>query len=212
MGANTQLTLFFGVFAIATSTYAQSLLNATAPYAQLSDFNDLLRGFPDVASSLLTNISSGPEKQTILVPNNDAFDRYRQQAGASVSSLSSSDVGNILNYHTLQGSLSSSDLQTPGGLVSNTALTNTTYDNREVPIGGGKLSQVVYISSSDTSEGPKIKARQLNALSSVDLKSGEGDEITLEPTPGNWSGGNFYVVDGWVLARVGPSAEVSDVI
>ena len=94
-------------------------------------------------------------------------------------------------------SLSSSDLQTPGGLVSSTALLNTTYDDREVLEGSNaKLSQVVYISSASTTRGTKIVARQAAGLSSAELKSGEGNEVTLNPTPGIWSGGTFYIVDG----------------
>lgn len=180
------------------TVHAQSLLDATARFPQLSDFNDLLSSFPDVAANLLTNISTGPEQQTILVPSNEAFNTYRQQNKANISSLSSSDVGNILNYHTLQGALSSSDIQQPGGLISNTALTNSTYANREVPASGGRLSQVVYIATSETTTGTRITARQIDALSSVDVESGEGNQVTLEQTPGNWSGGLFYVVSGWV--------------
>ncbi|KAL8794449.1 MAG: hypothetical protein Q9195_002922 [Heterodermia aff. obscurata] len=94
-------------------------------------------------------------------------------------------------------SLSSADLQTPGGLVLSTALLNTTYDDREVLKGSNaKLSQVVYISSGSTARGNKIVARQAAGLSSPDLRSGEGNEVTLDPTPGIWSGGTFYVVDG----------------
>ncbi|KAL9007955.1 MAG: hypothetical protein Q9173_006872 [Seirophora scorigena] len=187
------------VLALATaSTVAQSLLNATARYPQLSNFNDLLSSFPDVAASLLTNISVSPQRQTILVPSNAAFDAYRQRNGASVGSLSSSDVGNILNYHTVQGALSSSDIQQPSGLVSNTALTDPAYADREVLTGGGRLAQVVYISSTDVATGARIIARQRNVLTSVEVQSGEGNQITLEPTPANWSGGVFYVVNGSV--------------
>lgn len=180
------------------STFAQSLLNATARYPQLSNFNDLLSSFPDVAASLLTNISASPQRQTILVPSNAAFDAYRQRNGASVGSLSSSDVGNILNYHTVQGALSSSDIQQPSGLVSNTALTDPAYVDREVLLDGGRLAQVVYISSTDVATGARIIARQRNVLTSVEVQSGEGNQITLEPTPANWSGGVFYVVNGSV--------------
>lgn len=197
------LLAFVIVIALVLETLAQSLLNATARYSQLSNFNDLLLNYPDAAAGLLTNFSSGDRKQTILVPSNDAFTNYRVQMGATINSLSSSDVGNILNYHTLQGSLSSSDLQTPEGLVSNTALQNETYDEREVlKNSNAKLSQVVYISSTSTSAGTKIVARQAAGLSSVDVKSGEGNEITLQPTPGTWSGGTFYIVNGFLTLPV----------
>ena len=92
------------VAALTSPSIAQSLINATALDPQLSDFNDLLLAKPDAATGLLTNFSSGGEKQTILVPSNSAFDNYRLQTGSSFSSLSSSDLGNVLNYHTLQGS------------------------------------------------------------------------------------------------------------
>ena len=94
----------FLVAALASPSIAQSLLNVTALDPQLSDFNDLLLAKPDAAVGLLTNFSSGRQKQTILVPSNGAFDEYRLRAGSSFSSLSSSDLGNVLNYHTLQGS------------------------------------------------------------------------------------------------------------
>lgn len=193
------IKLFFLPLALASQAFAQTLVNATARVSQLSDFHDLLLQHSDVAASLLTNISSGNRRQTILIPSNDAFNSYRLQRGASISSLSSSDVGNILNYHTLQGSLSSSDLQTPGGLIASTALQNTSYDDREVlKNSNAKLSQVVFISSKSTSQGRKLVARQASALSSTDVKSGDGNEVTLNPTPGNWSGGTYYIVDGFV--------------
>lgn len=183
-----KLLLLVRFFVTTTTVQAQSLLNATARYPQLSSFNELLSTFPDLAAGLLTNISTSPSRQTILVPSNDAFDNYQQQNGASVSSLSSSDVGNILNYHTLQGALSSSDIQQPNGLVSETALRDSTYATREnATDAGDSLPQVVYISSTETATGRKIKARQISALSSVDVRSGRGNEIELEQTPGNVS-------------------------
>ena len=178
---------------------AQSLLNATGAYPELSDFRQLLLNSPNDALGLLTNFTVGSQLQTILIPNNVAFNSYRQTTGRNISSLSSSDLGNIVNYHSLQGSLSSSDLQTPGGLVSNTALTAQPYSNREVLPNGGRLSQVVYIVATNTTSGPKIKARQASGLNSADVKSGEGRQITIEPTTGRWSGGNFYIVDGSVV-------------
>ncbi|KAL8912820.1 MAG: hypothetical protein Q9172_007421 [Xanthocarpia lactea] len=198
-----KLSILVTSFFTVTAVQAQSLLNATASYPQLSNFTELLSTFPDLAAGLLTSINTGLQRQTVLVPSNDAFDSYRQQNGASISSLSSSDVGNILNYHTLQGALSSSDIQQPNGLVSETALRNSTYARREnATDAGDSLPQVVYISSTETPTGRKIKARQISALSSVDVRSGEGNAIELEQTPGNWSGGVFYVVNGFLTLPV----------
>ncbi|KAL8994283.1 MAG: hypothetical protein Q9169_005699 [Polycauliona sp. 2 TL-2023] len=198
-----KLLLLVRIVVAATSVQAQSLLDATARYPQLSNFNELLSSFPDLATGLVTNITTGSTRQTILVPSNDAFDNYQRQNGASVGSLSSSDVGNILSYHTLQGSLSSTDIQQPNGLISETALRDPGYARREnATDAGDSLPQVVYISSSETAAGRKIKARQVSALSSVDVRSGEGNEVELEQTPGNWNGGVFYVVNGFLTLPV----------
>ena len=199
----TITTFGFCVASLTSQSFAQSLLEATARYPQLSDFSELINTYPRAAAGLLTNFTSKDQKQTVLIPSNDAFGKYRLESGASISSLSSSEVGNILNYHTLQGSLSSSDLQRPGGLVSNTALRNESYVAREILENSNvRLSQVVYISSTGSGESTTITARQANALSSTDVRSGQGNEVKLDPRPGNWSGGTFYIVDGYVSLQI----------
>lgn len=187
-----------GLFILVESSVigAQSFLDAIAGFSQLSDFRDLLNANPVAASSLLTNVASG-DQRTILVPNNNAFDNYRQTAGGSVSSLSSTDLEDTINYHSVQGALSSADLQKQSGLVSNTALTNPSRDNRGLESDGAKKPQVVAIVPANTANGRKIMVRKAG---SVDVKSGKGQGITLDPTPGNWSGGTFYIVDGSVIA------------
>ena len=199
-----RITFFsFCVALFSSQSFAQSLLAATALYPQLSDFSELIKEYPRAAANLLTNFTSKDQKQTILIPSNDAFGKYRLQSGVSISSLSSSDVENILNYHTLQGSLSSSDLQRPGGLVSSTALRNQNYVDREIlEESSARLSQVVYISSTGSGESSTITARQANALSSTDVRSGQGNVVKLDPRPGNWSGGTFYIVDGYVGLQI----------
>lgn len=176
---------------------AQSLLEAITSYTQFSEFRDLLNANPTAASSLLTNFSSGSDKQTILVPNNNAFDSYRRTTGRSVRSLSSRDLEDTLNYHSLQGALSSADIQKPSGLLSNTALRNPNRDNRGLDSNGAKKPQVVLISPGREANGSKIKVRDAGG---VNVKSGNGQEITLDPAPGKWSGGIFYMVDGSVNA------------
>lgn len=177
---------------------AQSLLNATANYSQLSDFRQLLMTNPNAASRLLTNVTlSADQKITVLIPNNDAFTRYQRNNGMPVSALASSDLANVLDYHSLQGSLSSSDLQQPMGLVAATALTNQTYDNRGLASSGAKIPQVVYISSVNTANGTvtTLKGQTTSPGATFDIKSGEGLQTTLEPVNGAWSGGLFQIVN-----------------
>lgn len=172
---------------------AQSLLDAIAAYSTFSEFRDLLNKNPGIAPSFLANISSGSGQQTILVPSNEAFDNFRQTTGRSVSSLSSRDLEDTFNYHSLDGALSSAGLQKPGGLLSNTALKSPDRDNRGLESNGAKKPQAVLIASTSTSQDRKIKVRQVGR---IDVKSGKGQEINLDPAPGNWSGGYFYSVDG----------------
>lgn len=174
---------------------AQSFIEAISGVSQLSDLRDLLNANPSAARSLLTNSTPG-DQRTILAPNNNAFENYRRTTGGSFASLSSPDLEDTLNYHNLQGALSSADLQNRGGLLSNTALTSSKHDNRGLESNGAKMKpQVVAIAPENTANGRKIKVRKAH---NVDVRSGNGQEITLDPTPGNWSGGNFYIVDGSV--------------
>ncbi|MCJ1262021.1 hypothetical protein MMC22_001890 [Lobaria immixta] len=178
---------------------AQSLLEAIAVFPQLSNFHDLLNANPSAAPSLLTNFSSGSNKQTILVPSNDAFDNYTRTTRRSSIALSSPDLVDQINYHSQQGALSSSDLQKPGGLLSRTALISPNRDNRGLESNGAKSPQVVLIAAETTGNTRKIKVRKVGR---VDVKSGKGQEINLDPTPRNWSGGNFYIVDGFLTLPV----------
>ena len=187
---------------------AQSLVNATAAFPQLSLFTQLLNIDPNAAAAFLTNFTLNATQQTVLVPSNEAFERYRSRSGTNFSALSSSDLTNTLNYHTLQGALSSSDLQRPGGLVSDTALTVQPYANRELSSSGERQAQVVYLSATNTTAGARIRARQAGPLGSIAAKSGEGREISLDNTRGNWSGGYFYIVDGYVQKP--PTRRVED--
>lgn len=176
---------------------AQSLLEAISLFPQLSDFRDLLNANPTSAPSLLTNLSSSVDKQTSLVPSNAAFENYRQTTGQSVSSLSSPDLKDTLDYHSLQGALSSSDTRNSTGLLSNTALSSPKHVNRGLESNGARKRQVVLIQHANSNDGSKIQVR---TAGSVDVKSGKGREISLNFGPGNWSGGYFYIVDGSVIA------------
>ena len=200
---NMKLIALLAVLVEALIVSAQSLLNATANYTQLSDFRQLLMTNPNAATRLLTNVTlSAGQKVTVLIPSNDAFTQYQQNNSMPVSGLASSDLANILDYHTLQGSLSSSDLQQPMGLTAATALTNQTYDNRGLASNGAKMPQVVYISSVNTANSivTTVKKQTMGLGANFDIKSGEGLQTTLEPVNGLWSGGMFQIVNSLVTA------------
>ena len=198
-----KLLILLAALGKASVISAQPLLNATAAYPQLSDFRTLLMTNPNVATQLLTNVTlSAAQQITVLIPSNDAFVVYQQHTGTGITALSSSDLSNILNYHSLQGALSSSDLQQPSGLIAATALMNQTYDNRGLASNGAKIPQVVYVSSVNTTNGivTKVKRQMMSAVAEFDVKSGEGLQTALEPVDGVWSGGMFQIVNEFVSA------------
>ena len=196
-----KLNILLAVHAEASITSAQSLLVATANYPQLSDFRQLLMTNSNAATRLLTNVTlSAGQKITVLIPSNDAFTHYQQSNSMPVSAFASSDLANILDYHTLQGSLSSSDLQHPMGLMAATALTNQTYDNRGLASDGAKIPQAVYISSVNTANGTVTTAKIQTTSPGAEyyIKSGECLQTTLQPVNRVWSGGFFQIVNSSV--------------
>jgi len=140
----------------------------------------------------LSNQGQNNTPTTILVPSNKAFDNYRQDTGQSVESLQSSDLTSIVNYHTLNGALSSSDLQQPSGLVSETALRDPKYDNRGLDSNGAKQPQVVFIGSKPSSS---ISARQAAQSSNIFIQSGLTSDVSVDSGNGTWDGGFFYIIN-----------------
>ncbi|KAI9879472.1 MAG: hypothetical protein M1830_008431 [Pleopsidium flavum] len=190
---------------------AQSFLEATGAYSQLSSFHQLLLTNSTVAAGLLGNStntgSNGTNMtpQTILVPNNDAFTNYERANGRPITSLSSPDLTNIVQYHSLQGSLSSSDLQNPQGLISNTALKDQRYDNRELGSNGAQQPQVVYIGSASTNG--TVVARQVGGAGAAGgfVESGLGAKVNVEVIDGKFDGGMFQIVDGFLTLPLNQS-------
>jgi uncharacterized surface protein with fasciclin (FAS1) repeats len=172
--------------------HSQSFIRAIAAYPQLSDFTSLMINDTALAESLLdTSVIDGV--QTILVPSNDAFTKYQQATGHSIESLDPSYLLTILQYHTLNMSLTSAILAEQPEIVVSTQLTNPEYNG----IGGANNtnlntnSQVVYITS--TKEQNAFQIRQLGLNVSVD--SGLGSIVTMDVIDGTWSGGRFQIVD-----------------
>ncbi len=191
-----KLVLVLALLSEAAVVLSQSFLNATSQYPQLSNFRQLLLINPIVAETLLTNTTRN-NTLTILVPSNTAFENFRRANNNSgVDSLRSEGLTNVVNYHTLQGALSSSDLQRPTGLIANSALTNPVYANRELSSDGSRKPQVVFIGTN----GSNLIARQLTSSGAGQyVESGEGRTVNVEPTDGTWDGGRFHIIDGYVI-------------
>lgn len=188
------------------TSYAQSFLEAIDAYPNLSSFRQLLQTNPAFAEGLLSNTSlsalngTGVTLQTILVPNNDAFTKYQQMNRHPLTSLSSSDLTNVIQYHSLQGALSSSDVKKPQGLISDTALTDAKYDNRELSSNGAQLPQVVFIAPAPSTGSSMPITQAGNSSSNLGgyVESGLGQKVNVELVDGKFDGGMFQTVDGYV--------------
>ncbi len=196
---------------------AQSLLLALEAYPRLSSFRQLLLTNATTAGALLANSSitgsnsTDITRQTILVPSNDAFTNYQRANGRGIGSLSSSDLGSLVQYHSLQGILSSTELQRPEGLISETALTTERYNNRELGSNGAQQPQVVYISPGSTNN--TVVVRQVGTAASANglVRSGLGNEVNVEIVNGQFEGGIFQIVNGYAVLRDGENTTLTPI-
>jgi len=181
--------------------HSQSFISAISAYTELSEFTNLMKNNSTLAESLL-NTSLVDGVQTILAPSNDAFAKYQQTSGQLFESLDPNYIQTILQYHTLNMSLTSATLADQPDIVVSTQLTDTEYnnigsaDNTNLNTNG----QVVYITSGASSEASEpsgnqntFRIRQSSSTASVD--SGLGSIGTMDVIDGAWSGGRFQIVD-----------------
>src|SRR2546429_8077725 len=117
--------------------HSQSFIRAISAYPQLSNFTDLMTNNPTFAESLLnTSVSNG--EQTVLVPSNEAFNKYKQTTGHSIQSLGRDKMEKLLQYHTLNASLTSAVLAKEQNMVVLTQVVDTEYKKR----GGGDKTKI----------------------------------------------------------------------
>jgi uncharacterized surface protein with fasciclin (FAS1) repeats len=172
--------------------HSQSFISAISAYPELSEFTNLMINNSTLAESLLVT-SVVQSVQTILVPSNDAFAKYQQTTGHPFESLGPNYIQRILQYHTLNTSLTSATLAKQPDIVVSTQLTDTEYNAIGSPENTNlnTKGQVVYIAS--TEKPNKFRIRQSSLTASVD--SGLGSIGTMHIIDGVWSGGRFQIVD-----------------
>ena len=180
------LPLLFSVLPLGR---AQSLLEATISYPELSRFNELIFKHPQLAP----NVTSTP--QTILVPSNDAFNSYYLVTGQQISDLGAAVLTPLFQYQTLNASFNSSDLSLAQSLLLASELTQELYNHRGNS-SNGTQGQVVYASTNNKT----ISSRQL--ASGPFIKSGAGNQVILKLTDGVWAGGIFHIVEGYSLLHL----------
>lgn len=168
---------------------AQSFLSSIGAYPQLSRFYQLLINQPGIAGSL-TSRNATDNKTTVMVPNNDAFTNYYRNTGQNVEGLQSSDLTDLVQYHSLNGALSSSDLQQPTGLAASTGLTDPQYGNLGLSSNGAVMPQPVFIGSG----APALATRQDNQTV-LYAQSGLTSNASINTIDAAWEGGLFHIVD-----------------
>ena len=178
---------------------AQSLLKAISTYPQLSNFTSLFNSNPALASLLLSISPDAP--QTVLIPDDDAFQRFQNSTGQSIASQPQDYLQALITYHILNGNLTSQDFLHPKGITVPSGLTGPTYDNRTAGSAlessgastGNHDGQVVFIAPNTTPTS--FKARQLGSAGAY-VQSGLGHQVNLTAIDGVWDGGYFQIVDG----------------
>jgi Fasciclin domain len=178
---------------------ALSFLEAISAYPQLSNFTNLLNSNAGLASLFH---SSAAAPQTVLVPDNTAFQSYQKSTGQPFASQPYDYLQAAINYTLLNGNLQSQDFLHPAGITVPTGLTGPQYDNRTAGSAlsssgastGNRDGQVVFIApnTTSTSFGP----RQLNSAGAY-VQSGLGHQVNLTAVDGLWDGGMFQIIDGY---------------
>src|SRR6266536_4594908 len=195
---NLSLSLFF--FSSVLLCYCQDIITALSAYTDLLQYRDLINEHPNYLARL-SNLST---PVTVLVSTNEAFVGYETSTAHSVHSLAPSVIDNLLLYQTWNETADTDDYDTPGGYLAGTWLTSDRYNLRPASSSGKRPGQVCYISPPSKS----ITRRQ--GLSTNFVTSGLGTQIALEPITGNWSGGTFQAVNGYVWTLVVKSQVVKD--
>ncbi len=176
------------------------LSTAISKFSQLSTFSSVLGSNPNLVSSLIpSNINRGV---TLLIPSNDAFDKYSNSTngGGNITAMEPSALIVILRYHVMAAPLTSANFTADQGNIVPTLLTDATHNNRSagaalVNTYGAEaaLGQVLYVSKSPSSAGKfRVKRQQAKTLQ---LAGGDAQGALMDAVDAQWSGGYFQIVD-----------------
>ncbi|KAI9772570.1 MAG: hypothetical protein M1839_002452 [Geoglossum umbratile] len=178
MKPHTLLLLLLGV----RLTHSKSFIDAISSYPRLSNFTQLMVENPPFAD-LLLGATSTQGIQTILVPSNTAFSKYENDTGHSIESLDPNIIQRLIQYHTLNSSLTSSELANRAGVVVSSQLVDINYDNRGQYSNVQTPGQVVYISSANSVDA------------STFATGGLGSAVPMDVVDGTFDNGVFQIVD-----------------
>ncbi|PBP21997.1 Fasciclin-domain-containing protein [Diplocarpon rosae] len=133
----------------------------------LSTLTSLLQGLPAVSTAL-----GSAQNITILAPSNDAFSKFLATPAGKAASANPGDLMALLEYHVLNGTYSSSAINTTTTYV-HSLLTNATYTN----VTGG---QVVALSKMGSDVMVTSGLKEMSMVTTADVP---------------FSGGTVHVID-----------------
>ena len=161
--------------------HSKSFVDAILDYPKLSNFTQLMKENPRFAELLNTTNTQGI--QTILVPSNNAFSKYKDDTGHLIEYLDQNIIERLIQYHTLNSSLTSSELANPAGIVVSSQLVDIQYNNRGPNSNIQTPGQVVYITSGN------------NNNTSAFVNGGLGSAVAIDVVDGTFDNGIFQIVD-----------------
>ncbi|KAL2671549.1 hypothetical protein Neosp_014139 [[Neocosmospora] mangrovei] len=194
-------------FALLSLVGAQSLpeelSDAISDFPTLSLFRSLIGAAPQ---GLTKSFSEKSTDITVLVPTNDAIEKYLKDAGVTdVTALNEDDIQVFFSYHIMAASLQSSDFDDPKGKTVPTLLQSEEFNNRTAgpdlvqDFGKQATGQVVFASKVDQSD--KKEKRQDIKGDEVNLRSGLAQDVKMTAVDGKWGpkGANTFQVVNSVL-------------
>lgn len=181
---------------IALCQVGADLGTTIAKYPELSQFGKILNDNPSLTSVFPPNSTHGI---TLLVPNNDAFEKLYNETGVSIEGVGTKRLVLILKYHIMMASLTSQNFTDSRGITVPTLLREEQYNNRSAGAGlvdkygqDPAQGQVVYISQ-DPINPAKLRVRQ--NTSNVSIRGGLGGVASIEPVNAQWSLGYIQITD-----------------
>ncbi|KAK3347223.1 FAS1 domain-containing protein [Lasiosphaeria hispida] len=168
----------------ASADPASDLSAALAGHSSLTGFQQLVGLRADVVNQL---VSESPSL-SILAPSNDAFSSYIATTGKQLADEPSDVLKDILSYHILAASLTSTNFSASKGLTIPTLLSGELYNNRSAgtelvqTFGAGAGGQVVF-TLPDSTGGFTIQA------------GGDPTGINLTALNQEWSKGYVHMVN-----------------
>lgn len=185
---------------VGAQSLPKELSDAISGYPTLSVFRSLIDAAPQ---GLTQTFSEKSTDITVLVPTNDAIEKYLENAGVTdVTALDEDDIQTFFSYHIMAASLQSSDFDEPRGKTVPTLLQSSEFNNRTAgpdlvqDFGKQATGQVVFASKVDQSN--KREKRQQIKGDEVNLRSGLAQDVKMTAIDGKWGPKNantFQVVN-----------------